>query len=434
MEWYQALLFMIGGFLFLVVIGIPLNFALGLAFIPVLYFFSGEPLDYVFDLFGFITFRKLNEHILVALVLFILMGQLFNVTGVGGKMYDGFQRWVGWMPGGLALATIGANTLVAAIVGASLISAATTGPVSIPSMVRYGYNKALAVGSECAGSTLAMLIPPSIPMIFYCVITDQSIGHLFMAGIVPGLIIAAMFTILILVRVKLKPSLAPRIGTVTLKERGQAIPWLAGPLCLILFILGAIYTGIASVNEVAAIGVLGVAILGLFYRELSWRKLLTAMMRASQFIGFFGMIFVCAVFMGFGFAYYGIADALTTWIEGLVVARVVILLILMVLFLLLGMIMTASAVILVSMPFILPVILTLGYDPIWFGVLLILNLEIGAMTPPVGVNLFALKAAIPELDLKDAIFGSLPFIGVICIAMGLLVLFPNLALWLPGTM
>lgn len=434
MEWYQALLAMIGGFIFLVLIGIPINFALGLSFIPILYFFSGEPLNYVFDLFGLIAFRKLNDLVLVAPPLFILMGQLFRVTNVGARMYEGFQRWLGWVPGGLAVATIVTNTLVAAIVGASLISAGTTGPVSIPSMVRQGYDKRLAIGSECAGSTLAMLIPPSIPMIFYCVITEQSIGHLFMAGIVPGLMLGTMFTILIIIRVKRKPSLAPRVEMVPLKQRYQAIPWLAGPLGLILLILISLYTGIASVNEMAAIGVLGALILGFSYRELSWRRLYTALVRAARFNGFFAMIFVCACFMGFGFAYYGISQEFSQWITSLAVSRVVILLILMVMYLLLGMIMDASALILVTMPFVLPVILALGYDPIWFGVLLILNLEVGAITPPVGVNLFALKSAIPGIDLRDAVFGSFPFIGMIFITMGLLVLFPNLALWLPSTM
>lgn len=434
MEWYSALVAMVGLFFLFVLIGIPINFSLGLSFIPLMYFFSGEPLDYVFNLFGMVTFRKLNSLVLVAVPLFVFMGQLFSATRVGFRMYEGFRRWLGWVPGGLAVATVLTNTLFAAICGSSMISTGTTGPVSIPSMVRHGYSKRLALGSECAGSALAMLIPPSIPGIFYCIVTEQSIGRLFMAAIIPGLVLAGLFTISIIVRVKLSPSIAPHGETASWKERSQAVPWLAGPFTLILFILGSLYTGIASVNEMAAIGVLGAFVLGMSYRELSSGTLSIGLIRSVRLMGFFSMIFVCACFMGFGFTYYGISEAFSEWIVGLAAPRVVIFVILMAMYLLMGTMMDASALILVSMPVVLPVILAMGYDPIWFGIMLILNLEIGAITPPVGLNLFALKAAIPDVDLKDAVFGSFPFMIMIIIVMVLLVLFPDLALWLPSRM
>ena len=434
MEWYEALIAIIGGFLLLVFLGIPINYALGLSFIPILFFFSGERPGYVLDLFGMTAFRKLNTPTIIAVPLFILMGQLFYVTGTGIRMYEGFQRWLGWLPGGLAISTISTTTAFAAICGSSMISAATLGPASIPSMIKQGYSQKLALGSLCAGATLAMLIPPSIPFIFYCVLTEQSIGHLFMAGIVPGIMLSAMFTTLTILMVIRNPSLAPATRRASWEERLKGIPLLAGPLGLIFLIMISLYTGLASVNELAAIGVAGALVLGLVHRELTWSKLLDALLGSMRFVGFAGLLFICAVFMGWGLTYYGVSAQLTQWISSLAVPRVVVLVIIMGIYLLLGMIMDASAIILVTIPVIYPIILQLGYDPIWFGVIFILNLEVGAITPPVGVNLFALKLAVPGTDLRAAIFGSLPYIALIFVGMVLLVLFPDIALWLPGTM
>lgn len=434
MEWYIALFSIVGLFLVMVLFGIPVNYSLGLSFIPILAFFSNESPQYVFDLFGMIAFRKLGSVVMIAIPMFMLMGQVFATTGVGVRLYEGFRRWLSWLPGGLAVATIMTNTLFAAVCGASLISAGTTGPVSIPSMVKHGYSRRLAAGAECSGSALAMLIPPSIPGIFYCVITEQSIGRLFMAGIVPGVILAALFVIVTIIRVKLNPQIAPKGESSNTTERIKSLPWIGGPLGLIIVIMLALYSGFAGVNEMAALGVCGAVALGLFYRELNLKSLLQGAIRCCRISGFFAMIMVCAVFMGFGFSYFGISQEFSSWIGSLDVPREVILLILMITFLLMGMIMDASALILVSMPVIYPVLQTLNYDPIWFGVILILNLEIGAITPPVGVNLFALKAAVKEIDMSDAIFGSIPFILMIALVIVLLVIFPDLALWLPNTM
>ena len=279
-----------------------------------------------------------------------------------------------------------------------------------------------------------MLIPPSIPMIMYCVVTDTSIGHLFMAGIVPGLILAAMFSIQIFVRVSLNPSLAPPAPPSSWKERGKSIPGLAPPITLVLIILGALYTGLAGINEIAAIGCAGTFILAFAWRDMDRKKLERILLRTVRLTGFFALLLVCARFMGFGFAYYGISAQFVDWITGLEVSRWVIIVILMGLYLMLGTLMNASAVILVTMPFVLPIILALGYDPVWFGVVLILNLQVGAITPPVGVNLFALKSAVPGVEMSDAFIGSIPFASLMAVMVVLLLLFPDLALWLPGTM
>jgi len=434
MEWYTVLTIIIGLFILLILIGIPINYSLGLSFIPILLFLSDEPPSYVLNLFAMITFRKLNSIVLVAVPTFILMGQIFAQTNIGFRMYEGFKRWLGWLPGSLAVTTVVSNTFFAAICGASMISAGTTGPVAIPSMLKNGYSSRLAVGVTCSGSTLAMLIPPSIPGIFYCVITEQSIGRLFMAGLIPGIILAGLFIALIIIRVKINPELAPTTQKASIQEKMKALPWIAGPVCLVLFILFALYTGIAGVNEMAAIGVLGGLILAVAYRELSRSAMALAIKKCVRFIGFFSMIFVCSNFMGFGFSYFGINEAFSNWVGGLLVPRMVILVILMITFLFMGMFMDASAIILVSMPVIFPIIKKLGFDPIWFGILLILNLEIGAITPPVGVNLFALKAANPDLNLRDAVQGSMPFILMIVLVMVLLTIFPQIALWLPNRM
>ncbi len=434
MEWYQALLFMVGGFVFLVFLGIPINYSLALSFIPIIYFFSGEPADYVLNLFGITIYRKLQNYGLVAAPLFILMGQVFYLTGTGRRLYDGLSRWMGWLPGGLAVSTICTTTIFAAVCGSSSTSASTLGPISITPMLQHKYSARLAVGSLCSGATLAMLIPPSIPFIFYCIVTEQSIGRLFMAGVIPGLMIAAMFIALTMIRCIKNPSLAPIIKMASLKDRLRAIPWIAGPLGIVFALFGSLYTGLAGINELAAIGVFASIILGLVYRELDIHRMIVALTRTVRILGFFGILVSAACFMGFGFSYFGISAQFTGWIASLTIPRVGIIAIIMVLYFFLGMLMDATPLILVTMPIMFPVIVALDFDPIWFGVILILNLEIGAITPPVGVNLFALKLAVPEVDLKDAIFGSLPYIGLVILSMVILVIFPNLALWLPNSM
>jgi len=434
MEWNEALLAIVGGFLLLVVLGVPINFALGLSFMPILFIFSTEPPNYVFDLFALITYRHMTGVVLVAVPLFILMGQVLGVTGIGYRMYDGLQRWLGWLKGGLAITTVLTNTVIAAIVGASMISAATTGPFTIPSMVRHGYNKHLAIGAECSGSALAMLIPPSIPMVMYCVVTESSVGHLFMAGIIPGLVLAASFIVLILIRVTLNPSLAPPAPKSSWRKRRESIPSIGAPLLLIMLIMGSLYAGIAGVNEIAGLGTAGAFVLAFAWRDMNRAKFSQILLRTTRLTGFFALLLVCARFMGFGFTYYGISAKFVDWVTGLPVPGVVVIILLMCMYLLLGMLMNASAVILATMPFVLPVILALGYDPIWFGVLLIVNLEMGAITPPVGVNLFTLKAAVPGVEMWDAVIGSIPYMLLMLGMLGLLILFPNLALWLPSTM
>jgi len=434
MEWYEALLAIVGGFLLLVVLGIPINFALGLSFIPILFLFSAEPPNYVFDLFGLVTFRHMTGVVLVAVPLFILMGQVLGVTEIGYRMFNGLQQWLGWMRGGLAIVTVATNTVVAAIVGASMISAATTGPITIPSMVRHGYNKRLAIGAECSGSALAMLIPPSIPMVMYCVVTESSVGHLFMAGVIPGLILAGSFCALIIIRVSLNPALAPPAPKSSWGKRKKSIPSVGAPLLLVVLIMGSLYTGIAGVNEIAGMGAAGAFILAFAWRDMSREKFSQILLRTTRITGFFALLLVCAKFMGFGFTYYGVSAKFVDWVTGLPVPGVVVIIILMGMYLILGTLMNASAVILVTMPFVLPVILSLGYDPIWFGVLLIVNLQMGAITPPVGVNLFALKAAVPGVEMGDTVMGSLPYMLLMLVMVALLVLFPSIALWLPSTM
>jgi C4-dicarboxylate transporter DctM subunit len=371
---------------------------------------------------------------MITLPLFVLMAEVVSFSGVGDDLHTAAHDWLSWLPGGLAISSIATCTGFAAISGSSPATAATVGLVSIPEMVKRGYNRKLAVGAIVAGGTLGILIPPSITMIIVGIITEMSIGKLFIAGIIPGLILSLIMCIATVIAVKIKPHLAPRMEGVSWKKRFSSLKRVWPFLILALSILGTIYAGIATPTESASIGATLAIIIALFYGRLTMKALHRAL---TQTVGVTAMIMFLIIggsILAFLFSSLTIPHHVTDMIVSLGASRWVVMIIINCILLVLGCLLDPMGVMVVSLPIIFPIVTQLGFDPIWFGVIVTINVEIGMITPPVGLNLFVLKASVPDIHMKDIIGGSLPFVLLLMLGLGVIMVFPSLATWLPGRM
>ncbi len=371
---------------------------------------------------------------MITLPLFVLMAEVVSFSGVGDDLYTAAHDWLSWLPGGLAISSIATCTGFAAISGSSPATAATVGLVSIPEMIKRGYNRMLAVGSVAAGGTLGILIPPSITMIVVGIITEMSIGKLFIAGIIPGLILSMIMCVATVIAVKIKPNLAPRIQGVSWKKRFSSLKRVWPFLILAFSILGTIYAGIATPTESASVGATLAIVIALFYRRLTIKALHGALTRTVGVTAMIMFLIIGGSVLAFLFSSLTIPHHVTDMIVSLGASRWVVMIIINFILLVLGCILDPMGVMIISLPIIFPIVTQLGFDPIWFGVIVTINVEIGMITPPVGLNLFVLKAAVPDINMKDIVGGSLPFVLLLMLGLALIMAFPSLATWLPGKM
>jgi C4-dicarboxylate transporter DctM subunit len=371
---------------------------------------------------GEIVFGKLNAPLLVAIPLFTLMAHFMIRGRVVDDLYSTTHTLVRHLPGGLGVATVAACTIFAAISGSSVATALTIGSAAIPQMLRYGYDRRVAYGVVGAGGTLGILIPPSAPMVLFGVVSDTSIGALFMAGIVPGLMMAALFAAYCMFSASGKS--AQRLPRATLTEAAMAIRKSAWSLSLPPLILGGMYLGVFTATEAAGVGALAALIIAVFvYRSLSLRGLWAAALDASRTSAMLFMILVGAALFGHVLTKLRIPAQMVELVTTYGVSQIEFLLALMVL----------VSIILITTPVVLPVLATLNISPIWYGVLLTINLELALITPPVGMNLFAIKA-ITKAPIGEIIIGILPYVILLIAGLGLVIAFPQIALWLPSTM
>lgn len=371
---------------------------------------------------------------LLTLPLFILMAEVVSFSGLGDDIYTAAQDWLSWLPGGLAISSIATCTGFAAISGSSPATAATVGLVSIPEMTKRGYNRYLAVGSIAAGGTLGILIPPSITMIIYGIITEVSIGKLFIAGIVPGIILALILCAGVGVAVKLRPTLAPRIEGVSWKKRFSSLKKVWAFIFLAISILGSIYAGIATPTESAAIGATLAIFIALIYRRLTITALHNALL---QTVGVTAMIMFLVLggnVMAFLLSTMTIPQYVTETVMALNASKWMVMIIINLILLIMGCLLDPMAIMVISLPIIFPIVSSLGFDPVWFGIVVTINVEMGMITPPVGLNLFILKGSVPGISMKDIVGGSLPFLILLLLGLILIMIFPPLATWLPGKM
>jgi len=367
--------------------------------------------------------------------LFIVMGGFAGSSGMTHALYSAFDKWLRKLPGGLGIATIGACAGFAAVSGSSVATAAAMGTIAAPEMKRYKYHPRLITGSIAAGGTLGFLIPPSIGFIVYGMLTEQSIGKLLIAGIIPGLILASAYMAIVIIKVILSPSLAPvSPEPVTWREKLRALTGIWETIAVFLLVMGGIYTGFFTPTEAGAIGATTLLLIALFKRKLNRENLTTGLQEAVR-------ISVMVLFLVAGANVFSYFLALSTipmkvaaWTAGLEVSRYFIHTFMVVIYLFLGCFLDAISMMVLTMPVIYPVVLALGFDPIWFGVIAVLMMEAGLITPPMGLNIFTVAGVVKDVSVEEIFRGALPFLFSIFAIVILITLFPKLVLMLPNMM
>ena len=375
--------------------------------------------------------------------LFILMGNFAYHAGLSGGLYDCANKWLNWMPGSLACATVAACAGFGAICGSCAATCATMGTISIPEMRKYGYNDRLATGSIAMGGTLGILIPPSTPMIIYCImVTEASIGKLFIAGIIPGVMMAVLCMLTIILQIVRDPSLAPKGEHFTWKQRLASLKGLIGVVILFGAVLGGMFSGIMSVNQSAAVGaflaaiIMGVnmAVNGTFTWKNYWAKFKEALWTTVQtFAMTFLIIIGASVFCKF-LTITQIPMRLANYIGSLSISKYLIIAFMTVIYLFLGMIMDELPMIMLTVPIFWPIAQELGFNAIWFGIYIIMAMELGAISPPVGLNCFIISGVAKDVPLATIYKGAIPFMFTIFVGIALMLIFPNMALILPNLM
>jgi C4-dicarboxylate transporter DctM subunit len=383
---------------------------------------------------GIIAWDTLNSFVLTAVPLFLLMGSIILHSGISRDFYRGLSKWLDPLPGSLAHSNIMACSIFAAISGSSVATAAAIGAIAIPEMESRSYDHSITFGTLAAGGTLGILIPPSIALIVYGAMVGESVGRLFIAGVIPGILMSILFFIYVGLRAMLNPKLVPKgEACIVWKERIYGLLHVLPIFILMFMILGGIYFGWVTPTEAAAVGVFGALLLALVTRKISWEVLrdsLSDSIKANCMILF---IVVGAQIMAFALVTAGIPRALVAQISGLQFSSGTIFVFLCLLYLFLGCFMDALSLMLLTLPVVYPVMVSLGYDPIWFGVVLVILLEVGLITPPVGMNLFVIQG-LAKSPLSTVAWGSFPFVIMMLIMVLLLSLCPGLVLWLPSKM
>ena len=391
---------------------------------------------FVISMLGRDPYSFVANFTLMAIPAFLLMGNFAFHSGATKDAYRTARVWLSGLPGGLAHASLVACCMFAAISGSSLACAASMGRIAVPEMLRYGYQKGLAAGVVAAGGTLGALIPPSILMIIYGIFAQQSIGKLLIAGVGPGLLTLLVYMGYVFVRVLLNPALAPQTEErYSFKERVVASSGAWQLILIFGVVMGSIYTGVATPTESAAIGALAVFILGVFRRKFTNQSIWECVKETgTQTAMIFAIAIASKVVVSF-VALTGVGEALGTWAGSLVDSRLLVLLGVCLIYLVLGCFLDPIGIMLLTLPVVLPVVDAVGFDLIWFGVLVVKLLEVGMITPPVGLNVFVLKASVGNaLTLEQAFKGVSGFIAVDFIVLTLMVMFPGIVLWLPSLM
>jgi len=367
--------------------------------------------------------------------LFILMGGFAGSAGITRELYETFDKWFRKLPGGLGIATIAACAFFAALSGSSVAASAAMGTIAIPEMRRFRYAPKLAVGVVAAGGTLSFLIPPSLGFVVYGMLTEQSIGKLLISGIFPGVLLSLAFITIVIVQVKVDPGLAPAtLGDVSLKEKILAFSGIWETLLVFFIVMGGIYLGFINPTEAGAIGATALFVIILLKRRLTLKNLSSSLLEAARISVLVLFLVAGANVFSYFLALSTIPMAVSSWMAGLQVSRYLILAIIILIYLILGCFLDAISMMVLTMPVIFPVILTLGFDPIWFGVICVIMMEAGLITPPVGLNVYTLAGVVKDVPMQTIFRGAVPFLISMIVVVVLITIFPKIALFLPGMM
>jgi len=389
----------------------------------------------VLNSLGNMMWSELNSFILTAIPLYILMGEILVHSEVAQRMYRSLADWLTWLPGGLLHTNIASSTMFAAISGSSVATAATIGTVAFPTFRAQGYDEKWVAGSIASGATLGILIPPSINLIIYGAITETSIGALFLAGFTPGLLLALLFMLTIAVASLVKPSIAGAgAGGVDRNGRYRRLRDLIAPLVIFILIVGSIYLGWATPTEAAAVGVISSLILAGVNRKLTRHMLHNALLSTIRITAMIMLVLTGAFFLNFSMGLLGVPEQISEFMGSLDVPPLVLIACLVLFYLILGCFLDALAMMITTIPILFPIIVHLGYDPIWFGVFVVIMCELALLSPPVGMNLYVVQGVRKAGQLTDVIRGVMPFFVAIILLVAAITVFPEIVLWLPKAM
>jgi C4-dicarboxylate transporter DctM subunit len=417
---------------FLILLNLPVGFSFLSVGIAGLIYING--LNATLYTVGSTAFQWASDYTFAAIPLFLIMGEFAHTSGISHDLYEFGQRLVGRIPGGLAMATIGACGGFAALSGSSLATAAAMGSVALPQMKRIGYNISVATGTIAAGGTLGILIPPSIPFVIIGILTGTSISQLLIAGILPGMMMVMLYCSVLYIMCRIRPELGPRAQGYPVKEILAALVNVWPMLVIFGSIMGGIYLGICTPTEAAAVGAFGSFLFIFFKRQFKGRQFLPSLIQTGITATMMLTMLIGAMIFNIFLASTGLPGTASAWISSLGVNRYVILAIIMIIYLIMGCLMDSLAMVILSIPFFFPIITALEFSPILFGVLAVRAIEMGQITPPVGINVYIIKGIVPEVPIERIFRGILPFLSCDFISLPILIAIPQISLFLPTLM
>lgn len=409
-------------------ISVPIAATMGVLGLALNQFYSSAPL---YLAMGEILWNSSSEYILIAIPLFIMLGEILLRSGIAERVYGAIAQWLSWLPGGLMHANVGTCAMFAATSGSSVATAATVGVVALPQIARRRYDERLFLGTLAAGGTLGILIPPSINFILYGLLTNTSVPRLYLAGMVPGVLLALLFMAYVLVTCLVRPEKGGTPMETSWRLRLVALKDLIAPLFIFLIVVGSIYAGWATPTEAASLGVLAALLLAALEKALTFammRAVLEGTMRTTAMIM---LIILAAQFLNFVLASIGFTDGMGKMIEGLGLGKYGTLVLVIVFYLVLGCFMETISMMILTTPFIFPIVTNLGWDPIWWGIVLTVLIEAALITPPVGLNLYVVQGMRERGPIADVIWGAMPFVAAMLLLIAVLMIYPDLALGLP---
>lgn len=416
----------------LMLLRVPVGMAMGLVGVAGYSYIVG--VGPAMKLIGQTSMRTVTDYTFGVIPMFMLMGAFVTISGVSNELFRAANSFVGHLRGGLGVATVVACGGFAAICGSSVATAATFAGVAYPEMRRYGYPKSFSTGVIAAGGTLGAMLPPSTVLAVYAIITQQDIGKLFMAGILPGLLAITMYVITIAILVKLKPGLLPAGEFKPWKERFKGLKDVWAPLVLFAFVIGGLYGGLFTPTEAGGMGAGGAFLLGVLRGKLSRAQIREALLQATRTSAAVFTVLIGALLFGYFLTITQTPQRLTEFLTGMGLGRYGVLALIMVMYLVLGCLMDAMAMIILTVPIIFPVITGLGFDPIWFGIIIVMTVELGLIHPPVGMNVFVIKSVVKDVSFTTIFKGVIPFVITDLIRLLILIAFPVIALYLPQRM
>ena len=416
----------------LMLLRVPVGMAMGLVGVVGYSYLVGP--GPALKLVGQTSMRTVTDYTFGVIPMFMLMGALVSVSGVSRELFKAANSMIGHLRGGLGVATVIACGGFAAICGSSVATAATFSAVAYPEMRRFNYPQSFSTGVIAAGGTLGAILPPSTVLAVYAILTQQDFGKLFMAGIVPGILAMAMYVMTIAIIVKLRPDWLPGGEVKPWPERIKDLKNVWAPLVLFVFVIGGLYGGFFTPTEAGGVGASGAFILGLVRRKLDGPKIREALLSATRTAAAVFTVLIGALLFGYFLTITQSPQKLTEILTGLGIGRYGVLALIMLMYLVLGCLMDAMAMIILTVPIIYPVIVHLGFDPIWFGVIIVMTVELGLIHPPVGMNVFVIKSVVKDVSFTTIFKGVLPFIVTDIVRLVILIAFPIIALWLPTKM